>query len=130
MPYLDFELNQNRVEMAAKIDWMKENSATLSSNTPLSSNRGSPDEKLIKGYLRTFAGWPTPPLHIRRTLDQFFYTDLVETNARDEDQVIFRYTAKNSPDRIKLFMVDQLWLWVLDSGMRFLKYDILSSYVT
>jgi hypothetical protein len=59
----------------------------------------------------------TRPLHLRRTLDQFFYTTLADTHDRDRDQVLSKY----GPDRDKagarpILMVDQLWLWVLGGG--------------
>lgn len=32
-----------------------------------------------------------PPLHIRRTLDQYYYTHMRDTSARDNDQVVSKY---------------------------------------
>lgn len=69
----------------------------------------SADALLVHAYLNN-----TPPLHPRRTLDQFFYHG-IDTSARDRDQVVFRY-CKNSGQEPKVFMVDQLWLWILGTG--------------
>ncbi|EEH19036.2 hypothetical protein PABG_01355 [Paracoccidioides brasiliensis Pb03] len=70
------------------------------------------DEHLVKGYL--LPSNPTDSsLQLRRTLDQYFYTHLSTTAARDSSQVVFRYTERNSPEP-KIFMVDQLWLWILN----------------
>ena len=76
---------------------------------------GTLDEHLIKGYL-----WPNkpgeiPPLQLRRTLDQYYYTHLATTLDRDSDQVVYRYTSRTGEP--KMFMVDQLWLWILNDGM-------------
>ncbi|KAB8272551.1 hypothetical protein BDV30DRAFT_211893 [Aspergillus minisclerotigenes] len=76
-----------------------------------------------------------PPIHIRRTLDQYGYPNLRSTIARDDDQMLWKRTRKvvdlshelgssiplqDSPDSSKTFvdgkvlMVDQLWLWIVD----------------
>ena len=54
------------------------------------------------------------PLHIRRTLDQYFYGNLRDTDDRDMDQVVTRYARYISkwPDPA-LIMVDQLWMFIL-----------------
>jgi len=80
------------------------------------------------------------PLHCRRTLDQFTYYMLEDTNKRDNTQVIFKWAAKVEEKRAKkstkslrldshpspqqqqpprhheypVLMIDQLWLWVLE----------------
>lgn len=69
--------------------------------THLHSN---PGESLLRGY---FAEGMQP----RRSLDQYRYAD---TRHRDADQVITRHCAKHH-QLPKLFVVDQLWLWVLGS---------------
>lgn len=61
------------------------------------------------------------PLHIRRTLDQFYYHTFPNTDERDNDQTALRYfkkhklSEKESTTIIRpiLTMVDQLWMWVL-----------------
>ncbi|OJD16063.1 hypothetical protein AJ78_03736 [Emergomyces pasteurianus Ep9510] len=70
------------------------------------------DGHLVKGYLSPLNPADSP-LHLRRTLDQYFYTHLTNTAARDSGQVVYRYTLKNSAEP-KIFMVDQLWLWILN----------------
>ncbi|KAI9640931.1 hypothetical protein NHQ30_010772 [Ciborinia camelliae] len=76
------------------------------------------DEALIKGYLTPHSPGDAP-LQIRRTLDQYFYTHLANTSQRDSDQVVYRYTRDRTPYEPKMFMVDQLWLWVLNDGTYF-----------
>ena len=57
--------------------------------------------------------------HPRRTLDQSYYFTLSEDemSARDRDQVVSRYSTevlgKEDP---YILMVDQLWLWVVDTS--------------
>ena len=103
MPYLHYETHDKRKEMSRAIERAK-------SKPPEGGRRqsiyGSKDQMLIHAYLHS-----TPNLHIRRTLDQFYY-HAISTEDRDEDQVVWRYTRDKYPDK-KLFMVDQLWLWIL-----------------
>ncbi|KAE8151169.1 hypothetical protein BDV25DRAFT_139154 [Aspergillus avenaceus] len=76
-----------------------------------------------------------PPIHIRRTLDQYGYPNLRSTVARDDDQMMWKRTRKpvdlnhefsnsvpipgkhtssrNFMDG-KVLMVDQLWLWIVN----------------
>ncbi|KAK9426595.1 hypothetical protein SUNI508_00122 [Seiridium unicorne] len=56
-----------------------------------------------------------PPLHIRRTLDQYWYPILDNTSERDRDQVVYRGTISKSLST-RVVMVDQLWLWILDDN--------------
>lgn len=70
----------------------------------------SKDQKLIHAYLLN-----APPLHPRRTLDQFYYSAF-DTEARDQDQVVYRYCDRHKME-LKVFMVDQLWLWILGKGI-------------
>ncbi|KAI0021956.1 hypothetical protein F4780DRAFT_259030 [Xylariomycetidae sp. FL0641] len=66
-------------------------------------------QSLLRGYLRKEAPNKSESLQPRRTLDQYFYSNL-DTTGRDRDQVVYRYTKEwNDP---KIFMVDQLWLWI------------------
>ncbi|KAF7934808.1 uncharacterized protein EAE98_002853 [Botrytis deweyae] len=77
----------------------------------------TPDECLINGYLPLGISERIPSIQVRRTLDQYFYTHLeisenVSHSTRDNDQIVYRFT-KNSSDP-KMFMVDQLWLWIIN----------------
>ena len=74
----------------------------------------NPDKDLIMAYLFPTNPGEIPPLQPRRTLDQYFYTHLESTSQRDADQVVYRYTLGTS--EAKIFMVDQLWLWILNEG--------------
>ena len=76
-----------------------------------------PYRKLLNTYLSGDC-----PLHIRLTLDQFYYTGLddQELEYRDANQTITKYAEEYSEDteirnNPPLLMVDQLWLWVLDN---------------
>jgi hypothetical protein len=74
------------------------------------------DEALVKAYLIPYNPVEAP-LQIRRTLDQYFYTHLSNTSQRDSDQVVYRYMRDRTSYEPKIFMVDQLWLWVLSDSM-------------
>jgi hypothetical protein len=78
----------------------------------------SNDEKLISAYLSK--NDDDPKLHVRRTLDQYYYHMLKDTKARDNDQVVYRWAklaklVQKIPDP-KVLMVDQLWLWIVDGS--------------
>ncbi|GFF29050.1 hypothetical protein IFM46972_02521 [Aspergillus udagawae] len=101
-------------------------------------SRPVPD-KISRAHLESKLIWKflgsEPPIHLRRTLDQFGYPNLRSTTARDDDQMLWKRTRKsiNLKDKIgdsvrtdsdsgvpdvfedgKVLMVDQLWLWILD----------------
>ncbi|KAF2110783.1 hypothetical protein BDV96DRAFT_635365, partial [Lophiotrema nucula] len=55
-------------------------------------------------------------LHLRRTLDQYYYSTLEDTESRDISQVSSRYQEKTRSSIKTMTMVDQLWLWVLQGS--------------
>ncbi|KAE9381023.1 hypothetical protein N431DRAFT_457638 [Stipitochalara longipes BDJ] len=83
------------------------------------------DDKLIEAYFANeYVDKHGHRLHIRRTLDQFYYIGMKDTERRDIDQVVQRYALKGMKDLesliddkdlldSKLIIVDQLWMWVL-----------------
>lgn len=66
---------------------------------------------------------PPEDLHIPCSLDQSYYLSLADTTERDKTQVVVKHIKQtqgakgNSPSAIrpKLLMVNQLWLWGVDS---------------
>lgn len=68
------------------------------------------------------------------TLDQYYYTTIPDSTDRDHDQVLSRYLAwqefkyfmdnemvatevfEEAGKSIKIFAVDQLWLWIVDES--------------
>jgi hypothetical protein len=70
---------------------------------------------LIRGYFWQEKPGDIPGWQPRRSLDGYFYTHLADTRRRDGDQVILRYTRDNYLPR-RIFMVDQLWVWILGNG--------------
>jgi hypothetical protein len=81
---------------------------------------GEADERILRDGLReSFKMHDEPVVHIRRTLDQYYYTTSSDTADRDKDQVLSRRTRHrgNSINHTtKVLMVDQLWLWILDES--------------
>jgi len=73
------------------------------------------DENLLRSYL-----YKRSPLHVRRTLDQAYFSTLDDTGSRSMDQVVYRGTQGAlhswSPKSPKVVMVDQLWMWILDES--------------
>lgn len=63
-------------------------------------------------------------LHPRRTLDQFYYSSLIDTSSRDRDQTTSRWTGSSvgaeghtsAADDSLLMMIDQVWCWVFDES--------------
>ena len=107
MPYLHYETHENRKAMSNTIQHA---TSRHSRRERTYSTSGSSDQMLIHAYLHS-----THNLQIRRTLDQFYY-HAISTEDRDEDQVVWRYTRDKGREK-KLFMVDQLWLWILSDDL-------------
>ncbi|CAK7242632.1 MAG: hypothetical protein STHCBS139747_004128 [Sporothrix thermara] len=102
MPFLHYETDERRQRMTHAINLVRDGW-----DPPEDSPR---DIMLTKGYICN-----TPPLHPRRTLDQFFYHG-IDTSIRDADQVVYRYCKRHDIEK-KVFMVDQLWMWVLGKDL-------------
>ncbi|CAK7222067.1 hypothetical protein SCUCBS95973_004715 [Sporothrix curviconia] len=102
MPFLHYETDERRQRMTHAINLVRDG---------WDPPEGSPrDIMLTKAYIPN-----TPPLHPRRTLDQFFYHG-IDTSIRDTDQVVYRYCKRHDIEK-KVFMVDQLWMWVLGKDL-------------
>lgn len=71
------------------------------------------DQKMIRAYLND-----PHPLHIRRTLDQYYYHSMESTAERDKDQTVSRHLISKGLEPTVLTVVDQLWLWVLGGDNR------------
>jgi hypothetical protein len=72
------------------------------------------DGRLVDDHL-----FNDPPMHMRRTLEQYYYWTATDTARRDSDQVVCKLTRNQSDDPEsagRLVMVDQLWLWILDDN--------------
>lgn len=71
------------------------------------------DERLIHEHL-----YSPSPLHMRRTLDQYYYWTVANTTAQDQNQVVGHGTrSSNDPEATgRVVMVDQLWMWILDES--------------
>jgi hypothetical protein len=109
MPYLHFETDENRKKMRNAISAVDAKGSSNDEKGSLAEHL-SKDERLIRAYLHH-----SPPLHVRRTLDQFYYYAM-DTEKRDEDQVVYRY-CKSREKELRVFMVDQLWMWILGPGI-------------
>ncbi|KAH8657761.1 ankyrin repeat-containing domain protein [Xylariales sp. PMI_506] len=103
MPYLHYETDEGRQKMTDAVRIIKAADEAMSSST-------SPNMLLLQAYLPG-----KPSIHPRRTLDQFFY-HAIDTSTRDRDQVVYRHCARHGQER-KIFMVDQLWLWILGKDL-------------
>ena len=111
-PYLHFETYKRRQEMQKAIQHVEK-----SAYPHVLTRSETFDEMLIRAHLTASSS----VLHIRRTLDQFFYHN-IDTRIRDRDQVVYRYQKRNrNPgDPVldpKIFMVDQLWMWILGKDL-------------
>ncbi|CAO2649435.1 Nn.00g068200.m01.CDS01 [Neocucurbitaria sp. VM-36] len=119
MPYLHFETDRRRQEMQAAIarsqvlkEREKNDGHILK---PVIQRASTYDEMLLRAHLTS----SQVSLHVRRTLDQFFYHN-IDTQSRDRDQVVYRYQCKSSDSQTvdpKIFMVDQLWMWTLGKDL-------------
>ena len=113
MPYIHWELQVDQQERHNMIQAMSRNERYRRKKDL--SRTQSTELSLLETHLDT-----DRPLHIRRTLDQYFYTSLKSTTARDDDQVVYRYAKKElgiGVDELPIMMVDQLWLVMLYDGI-------------
>ncbi|KAJ9602585.1 hypothetical protein H2200_012778 [Cladophialophora chaetospira] len=97
MPYLHWETDSNRQNIRDTVR------AVLGNSVSASRSR---DDCLIRGYLRQ-----STDLHLRRTLDQFRHSS-INTDKRDKDQVVYRHHVRNGKEDPKIYMVDQMWIWI------------------
>ncbi|KAI1400683.1 hypothetical protein F4819DRAFT_487375 [Hypoxylon fuscum] len=102
MPFLHYETDERRRKMSGAIKNVREGRQIL--------ENASRDSLIVNAYLNNI-----PRLHPRRTLDQFFYHG-IDTSARDTDQVVYRYCKRHGVEP-KVFMVDQLWLWIIGKDL-------------
>ncbi|KAI2463165.1 hypothetical protein F4781DRAFT_440881 [Annulohypoxylon bovei var. microspora] len=107
MPILGFEQHQYRIKLAS----------TMKTTNSLAQETLSMNDTTL--FIRAYFNCNESPLHCRRTLDQFRYYMLDDTEERDNNQVVFKWARKRdrqhpkNPDGYPLLMVDQLWLWIL-----------------
>ncbi|KAE8144480.1 ankyrin repeat-containing domain protein [Aspergillus avenaceus] len=99
MPYLHFETDDGRKKMLEAIQ-----RAETISFQPGIARTPTRDEMLIRAHLAS----STTSLHVRRTLDQFFYPN-IDTQTRDQDQVVYRYQTKGQGY--------QLWMWIMGTNL-------------
>ncbi|KAI1141160.1 hypothetical protein F5Y05DRAFT_376542 [Hypoxylon sp. FL0543] len=102
MPFLHYETDERRRKMSNAIKNVYEDRQLIDS--------ASRDSLIVNAYLKS-----EPRLHPRRTLDQYFYHG-IDTTARDTDQVVYRYCKRHNKEP-KVFMVDQLWLWIIGKDL-------------
>jgi ankyrin repeat protein len=113
MPFLHFETHCRRKEMQEAIELAE---SLKSQSRPCISRAKTYDEMLIRAHLTT----SPVSLHVRRTLDQSFYHN-IDIQSHDTDQVVYRYQKRGKPEDPdndhKIFMVDQLWMWILGKDL-------------
>jgi hypothetical protein len=114
MPYLHWETEENLDEMKKIIkDYEVAKGGKSNDDKSDTKKKKSSDYFKLQDLVRAYLD-DDHPLHIRRTLDQFYYHTLENTDARDKDQTGSRYHRKfGLQNKNIITMVDQLWLWVL-----------------
>lgn len=68
-------------------------------------------------------------MHKPLTLDKFYYPTIEDTTHRDLSQVVSRFLKSSAdneaaklkqsalePEKLKILLVDQLWLWIVDES--------------
>jgi hypothetical protein len=81
MPFLHYETDERRQKMSHAIKCVRE-------GRPLTED-SSRDILLVNAYMNR-----SPPLHPRRTLDQYFYHG-IDTTARDTDQYALQFPRRS-----------------------------------
>ncbi|CAG8075584.1 unnamed protein product [Penicillium salamii] len=132
VPYLHWDSYRNLIQRRKVVeDRLRQG---RSRPIPNRISKASLEAQLIWTYLGC-----EPPVHLRRTLDQYGYPNLRSTVARDDDQMLWKRTrrkahideqlneylesAQDDPENDtehcefmdgNVLMVDQLWLWIVD----------------
>ncbi|KAJ5170094.1 Mitochondrial substrate/solute carrier [Penicillium coprophilum] len=130
-PYLHWDTYRNLIQRRKVVE--DRLNQGRSRPVPGRISKASLEAQLIWTYLGC-----EPPVHFRRTLDQYGYPNLRSTIARDDDQMLWKRTrrparideqlkeylqyAQDDPDNEEIgefmdgnvLMVDQLWLWIVD----------------
>ncbi|KAF9242444.1 hypothetical protein DTO013E5_7762 [Penicillium roqueforti] len=131
VPYLHWDTYRNLIQRRKVVE--DRLNQGRSKPVPSRISKASLEAQLIWSYLGC-----EPPVHFRRTLDQYGYPNLRSTIARDDDQMLWKRTrrparideqlkeylqsAQDDPDNEDIgefldgnvLMVDQLWLWIVD----------------
>ena len=117
MPYLHYDYTEKRQDMADHVKKIVDSATSL----PPRGVAKTADERALWAYLKRDV-----PLHIRRTIDQFFYDSfdsdkkvMDDVPARNQDQVTQRFMRAQNEwkgDDPLLLMVDQLWMVLLEDG--------------
>ncbi|KAK4546474.1 hypothetical protein LTR36_002151 [Oleoguttula mirabilis] len=114
-PYLHFETDARRREMQEALKQAESAANTKGMSAAADALVREPqheDELLLKAHLGSST------LHIRRTLDQFFYRT-IDTAFRDATQVVYKHLEEHAKiaEDLKVLMVDQLWMWILGDDL-------------
>ncbi|KAH0491229.1 hypothetical protein TgHK011_002667 [Trichoderma gracile] len=115
MPYLHWDEEEKMRERARLI---AENASGLRGDEILPHEWKPRREELLMTEYLFNETTPDPNsrhvLHVRRTLDQSLYHNLIDTRIRDGDQAVHRYPGNGgNKEQRPIIMVDQLWLWIL-----------------
>lgn len=89
------------------------------------SSAAHPAEQLISGYFQNTASDRIAGLQPRRSLDDYFFTHLQGSGMKDTSQVLWRFFNFRGQEP-KIFMVDQLWMWILDDSKPKMSEDLTS----
>jgi ankyrin repeat protein/Mg2+ and Co2+ transporter CorA len=107
MPYLHYETYSDMCAMETKVE------------EALMGDPCADDATAETSLLRAYLSTGNQTLHMRRTLDQFFYHN-IDTKIRNRNQVIHRHQKKDKAsvkEDHKILMVDQLWMWVIEKDL-------------
>jgi hypothetical protein len=124
-PYLHFDTHDAVFSASSGVADHAERDSTTTSNAALGGKifrRASANDRSL--FEPGDAGGTNPSellSHPRLTLDQSFYRG-INTESRDNDQVIYKFEKKNvsaqqTALQPKILMVDQLWMWIIDNRL-------------
>jgi ankyrin repeat protein/Mg2+ and Co2+ transporter CorA len=127
MPYLTLESGHNVSTMHDQLpnDRSPRNVTNAGTDLPRSKGNILPRLERDAQLHQAYAEWKTNDycLHVRRTLDQFWYRN-VDTRERDRNQVVQRYQRNEQKEMgiseqgdVNSLMVDQLWIWILGPSL-------------
>jgi hypothetical protein len=95
MPYLHFDTYINMVKRRSIIKRRLSNGRARPVPSEIAALE-SMELRVIWQYLEY-----DPPLNFRRSLDQYGYPSLGDTDARDDDQMLYKLTKEDEPEPVK-----------------------------
>jgi hypothetical protein len=131
MPYLHLDTYESNELRSKTVKWISKDRRDISKKPSIPVNGPAYIDSLLIARYLDHGAHCHGSLHVRRSLDQYYYDTQDDTDERDKDQIVYKYTKSHGLDLVKkkkavVMMVDQMWLWVLeDANIREFRFILI-----